>query len=49
LKRLSTPLEQFEPSSGGWSKIGSLRVSSTPSFDAPLGPEDWKVFRVSDQ
>jgi hypothetical protein len=48
-RRLSTPLEQFEPASGGWSKIGSLRVSSTMSFDAVLGPEDWKVFRVSDQ
>jgi hypothetical protein len=48
-RRLSTPLEQFEPASGGWSKIGSLRVSPMMSFDAPLGPEDWKVFRVSDQ
>jgi hypothetical protein len=48
-RRLSTPLEQFEPAIGGWSKIGSLRVSPTLSFDAPLGPEDWKVFRVSDQ
>jgi hypothetical protein len=48
-RRLSTPLEQFEPAIGGWSKIGSLRVSPTMSFEAPLGPEDWKVFRVSDQ
>jgi hypothetical protein len=48
-RRLSTPLEQFEPASRGWSKVGSLRVSSTMSLDVPLGPEDWKVFRVSDQ
>ncbi|HME19309.1 MAG TPA: hypothetical protein VKF15_06225, partial [Nitrososphaerales archaeon] len=45
--RLSTPLEEFDPAGETWSKIGSLRVSPRMSFDAPLGPGEWKAFRIS--
>lgn len=46
-KKLSTPLEEFELQGRTWNKIGSLRVSPTMAFDAPLGPAEWKVYRVS--
>jgi hypothetical protein len=46
-KHLSTALESYDPSRGSWSKIGSLRVSPTTSFEATLDLNDWKVFRVS--
>ncbi len=46
-KRLSTPLETYDPTKGSWSKSGSLRVLPTMSFEASLEPNDWKVFRVS--
>jgi hypothetical protein len=45
--RLSTPLEEFDPTMETWSKIGSLRVSPKMGFDAPLGPGDWKAYRIS--
>jgi hypothetical protein len=48
VKRLSTPLEEFEPARGAWNRVGSLRVSPTMTFDAPLGPGGWKVYRISD-
>ncbi len=46
-KRLSTPLEVYEPARGSWTKTGSLRVSPTMSFEVSLEPNEWKVFRVS--
>ncbi len=46
-KRLSTPLEEFEPRGGTWNKIGSLRVTTEMTFDVPLGSGDWKAFRIS--
>ncbi len=46
-KRLATPLEAFDPTKGTWSKVGSVRVLSTMSFEATLGPNEWKAFRVS--
>jgi hypothetical protein len=46
-KRLSTPLEEYDPAGGTWTKTGSLRVFGTMSFEASLGPNEWKAFRVS--
>jgi hypothetical protein len=46
-KHLTTALEAYDPSKGSWSKIGSLRVSPTTSFEASIDPNGWKVFRVS--
>ncbi len=46
-KRLSTPLEEFEPATGAWNKIGSLRVTQPMTFESPLGPGDWKAYRIS--
>ena len=46
-KRLSTPLETYDPSKGLWSKTGSLRVGPAMSFDASLAANEWKVVRVS--
>ena len=46
-KRLSTPLEEYNPADGSWSKVGSLRVSAEMAFDAQLGPREWKAFRIS--
>jgi len=46
-RKLSTPLEEYDPDRGAWSKIGSLRVSPQMAFDAPLGPCEWRAYRVS--
>ncbi len=46
-KRLSTPLEEYDRTRGGWGKVGTLRVFPTMTFEASLGPGDWKAFRVS--
>jgi len=46
-KRLSTPLESYDPSKGVWVKAGSLRVTPAMSFEATVEANDWKVFRVS--
>jgi len=46
-KRLSTPLDAYDPSRGNWSKTGSLRVLPIMSFEAELGPNEWKAFRIS--
>jgi hypothetical protein len=46
-KRLSTPLEEYDPAKGGWTKTGSLRVSPTMSFDASVEANGWKAYRVS--
>jgi hypothetical protein len=46
-KRLSTPLESYEPSTGSWTKTGSIRVSPTMSFETSLEANEWKAFRVS--
>ncbi len=46
-RRLSTPLEVYDPSKGIWAKTGSLRVSPTMGFDAVIEANDWKAFRVS--
>ncbi|HYC11159.1 MAG TPA: hypothetical protein VEC02_00660 [Nitrososphaerales archaeon] len=46
-RRLTSPLEEYDPEGGGWSKIGSIRVAPLMSFDAPLGPGEWRAYRVS--
>jgi hypothetical protein len=46
-KRLSTPLEAYDPASGTWAKVGTLRVNKSMAFEASLAPEEWKAFRVS--
>ncbi len=46
-KRLVTPLEEFEPSSGTWNKIGTIRVSPAMTFEAPVGAGDWMAYRLS--
>ena len=46
-KRLSTPLETYDPSRGVWVKTGSLRVGPSMSFEASLDANEWEVVRVS--
>jgi hypothetical protein len=46
-KRLTTPLEAYDQAKSSWAKVGSLRVAPSMSFDATLGPNDWKAFRIS--
>jgi hypothetical protein len=46
-KRLSTPLEEYDRTSGSWAKVSTLRVFPTMTFEASLGPSEWKAFRVS--
>ncbi len=46
-KRLSTPLEVYDPAKGTWSKAGTLRVAPAMTFDASLEASEWKVFRIS--
>lgn len=45
--RLSTSLEAYDPNKGTWAKVGTLRVTARMTFDATLGPGEWKAFRVS--
>lgn len=46
-RRLSTPLEEYDPSTRVWNKTGSLRVSPAMSFEASLAPSGWKAYRIS--
>jgi hypothetical protein len=46
-KKLSTPLEEYDPAKGSWTKTGSLRISPIMSFEASLVPNGWKAYRVS--
>ena len=46
-RRLSTPLEEYDPAKGTWTKTESVRVASTMSLEASLGPNGWKAYRVS--
>ncbi|MDG6920518.1 MAG: hypothetical protein JRN59_03225 [Nitrososphaerota archaeon] len=46
-RRLGTDLEELDPASGAWTKVGTVRVSSAMSFDASIGPAGWKAYRVS--
>jgi len=46
-KHLSIPLEVYDPSKDSWTKTGSLRVLPNMTFEASLGPNEWKAFRVS--
>jgi hypothetical protein len=46
-RRLSTPLEEYDPGRGTWTKVGALRVSPSISFEASVGPSGWKAYRVS--
>jgi hypothetical protein len=46
-KRLSTPLEEYDRAGGSWAKVSSLRVFPTMTFEASLGPGEWKAFRIS--
>ena len=46
-KRLSTPLEEYDRTKGGWTKVTTLRVVPTMTFEASLAAGDWKVFRIS--
>ena len=46
-RRLSTPLEEFDPARGSWTKVGTVRVSTAMSFEASVGPAGWKAYRLS--
>ncbi|MBI3841430.1 MAG: hypothetical protein HY297_05725 [Thaumarchaeota archaeon] len=46
-KHLSVPLETLDPAKATWAKVASLRVLPTMSFEASLGPNEWKAFRIS--
>ena len=46
-RRLSTPLEAYDPVKGTWNRLGSLRVSASMSFEASLEAGGWKAYRVS--
>jgi hypothetical protein len=46
-KHLSVPLEVYEPTGETWAKTGSLRVQPSITFEASLGPGEWKAYRVS--
>ena len=46
-KHLSAALEVYEPAKGAWSKIGSIRIAPTMSFEGSVEPNDWKAYRVS--
>ncbi len=46
-KRLSTPLEEYDRSNCSWTKVSTIRVFSTMSFDVSLAPGEWKAFRIS--
>ena len=46
-KRLSTPLEEYDPAKGAWTKTGSIRVSPAMSFEASIPANGWKAYRVS--
>ena len=45
--RLTTPLEEYDPEKSAWTKVGSVRVSQSMSFDASVGAGGWKAYRVS--
>jgi hypothetical protein len=46
-KKLNAPLETYDPDGGSWGKVDSLRITPTMSFEASLGPNEWKAFRIS--
>ncbi|MDG6908799.1 MAG: hypothetical protein JRM89_02295 [Nitrososphaerota archaeon] len=46
-RRLSTNLEEFDPAAGSWTKLGTVRVSTSMGFEAAVGPAGWKAYRVS--
>ena len=46
-KHLSVSLESYDPAKGSWTKVGSLRLAQDMSFEASLGPGDWRAFRLS--
>jgi hypothetical protein len=46
-KRLSTPLEELDRGSGSWTKVSTIRVFPTMTFEASLGPGEWRAYRVS--
>ena len=45
-KKLSAPLESYDPTGDSWSKVESLRITPSMSFEASLGPNEWKAFRI---
>jgi len=47
LKHLSGALEAYDAAKGTWTKIGSIRVSPTMSFEATVEANDWKAYRIS--
>jgi hypothetical protein len=46
-RRLSTPLEEYDRTTGSWTKVSTLRVFPTMKLDVNLNPGEWKVFRIS--
>ncbi|HEV2225715.1 MAG TPA: hypothetical protein VGR56_02800 [Nitrososphaerales archaeon] len=46
-KHLSVPLEAYDPPKESWTKTGTLRVLPTMTFEASLGPNEWRAFRIS--
>jgi hypothetical protein len=47
LKGSGASLEAYDPEKRGWAKKETLKVLPELSFEAHLGPGDWKAFRVS--
>jgi hypothetical protein len=45
--QLTTSLESYDQTKSTWSKVGSLRVLPKMTFEASLGPAEWKAFRLS--
>ncbi|MDV3244875.1 MAG: hypothetical protein LYZ66_06880 [Nitrososphaerales archaeon] len=46
-KHLSVELQELETSTGSWKKVSTVRVLSSMSIEAVLGPHEWRAFRVS--
>ncbi len=46
-KHLSSVLEAYDTAKGTWTKIGSIHVSPSMTFEASVEANDWKAYRVS--
>ena len=46
-RRLSTPLEEYDPAKEAWNKTGSVRVSAAMSIEARLEANGWRAYRIS--
>lgn len=46
-RKLSAPLDEYDPAKRTWTKVATLRVSPSMSFECSLGPGTWKAYRTS--